>query len=119
MQRHITIVAGLYIALSVLLLVVAALLVAVVSGVAPLLDVEIVAGAAVIVAWLVALFWAVIAIAGIVIGVSLHKRRSWARTATIVLSIVNLLNFPIGTAVGVYALWVMLNPETETLFSRV
>lgn len=101
-----------------LLLLAAALLVGVVTGVAPLIDVELVAGAAVVFAWLVAVFWALIAVAGIAIGISLRRQRSWARTATIVVSIVNLLNFPVGTALGAYALWVMFHPEVERQFAR-
>jgi hypothetical protein len=31
----------------------------------------------------------------------------------------NLLSIPIGTALGVYGLWVLLNKETEPLFTGV
>jgi len=33
------------------------------------------------------------------------------------IAIVELLNFPLGTVLGVYALWVLLSPETDPLFS--
>ncbi|MBD3317282.1 MAG: hypothetical protein GF344_15960 [Chitinivibrionales bacterium] len=118
MQRHINIVAGLYIALSILLLLITAFLVAVVTGAAPLIDVDAVEGIVIVIAWIIAVFWVAVAAAGIAIGAALKQRHSWARIATIVVSIVNLLNFPIGTAVGLYALWVMLNPETIRLFDR-
>jgi hypothetical protein len=42
--------------------------------------------------------------------------KSWARIVGIVLSAVSLINIPIGTAVGAYGLWVLLNKETERLF---
>jgi hypothetical protein len=35
-----------------------------------------------------------------------------------VLSILNLLNVPFGTALGIYGLWVLLNRGAEQLFSR-
>ncbi len=35
----------------------------------------------------------------------LLKRRSWAKTASVVSAVVELLNFPFGTALGVYSLW--------------
>lgn len=60
-----------------------------------------------------------IAIGGIfslVAGYGLLKRRSWARTLTIVLSILNLLNFPLGTILGGYALYVMLKDESKAEF---
>ena len=40
----------------------------------------------------------------------------WARILTIVLSALNLINIPFGTALGVYGLWVLLNKDTERLF---
>ena len=52
----------------------------------------------------------------IVAGIGLLKFRQWARILTIVLSALNLFNVPLGTAVGVYGLWVLLNSETEQLF---
>jgi hypothetical protein len=35
-----------------------------------------------------------------------------------ILAVIDLLNIPIGTAVGVYSLWVLLQPETEKLFAE-
>ena len=55
---------------------------------------------------------------GLVVGVGLLEHRSWARIGGIVLSALNLMNVPIGTALGVYGLWVLLNRETEQLFER-
>jgi hypothetical protein len=54
---------------------------------------------------------------GLVTGWGLLKLRPWARIVGIVLAVIGLVNFPIGTAVGVYALWVLLTKETERLFN--
>jgi hypothetical protein len=62
---------------------------------------------------------AVLTIPGLIAGVGLLKLRPWARILTIVLSAMNLLSIPIGTALGVYGLWVLLNKETETLFTGI
>jgi hypothetical protein len=35
---------------------------------------------------------------------------------TIVLSAIELLHVPFGTALGIYGLWVLLSPPTEELF---
>ena len=56
------------------------------------------------------------AVPGIVAGFGLLKFRPWARILTIVLSALNLFSVPIGTAVGIYGLWTLLNSETEQLF---
>jgi hypothetical protein len=53
---------------------------------------------------------------GLITGWGLLKLRSWARILGIVLAVISLINFPIGTAVGIYGLWVLLTKETERLF---
>jgi hypothetical protein len=50
-------------------------------------------------------------------GYGLINYKEWARVLGIVLSAINLINIPLGTIVGAYGLWVLLNKETERLFS--
>jgi hypothetical protein len=52
----------------------------------------------------------------IVAGIGLLKFRSWAQILTIIMSVLSLVSFPFGTALGVYGLWVLLNKETKPLF---
>ena len=49
-------------------------------------------------------------------GLGLLKLRRWARLLGIVLAAIALLRFPVGTAFGVYALWVFFSKKTEPLF---
>ena len=35
-----------------------------------------------------------------------------------IVAVLNLLNIPFGTAFGIYALWVLLNTETEKMFAE-
>jgi hypothetical protein len=58
----------------------------------------------------------ILSLPDILVGIGLLERRSWARILGIVLSLIGLLNFPIGTVVGVYGLWVLLSPSSEALF---
>jgi hypothetical protein len=58
----------------------------------------------------------VLSLPGLIVGVGLLQFRSWARVAAIVLSALDLLQVPIGTALGIYGLWVLLNRETEQMF---
>ena len=53
----------------------------------------------------------------IALGVGLLNYRPWARSIGTVIAIIELLNFPLGTVLGIYALWVLLSPETDSLFS--
>jgi hypothetical protein len=65
----------------------------------------------------IAAFLLVLSLPGVVIGIGLLRRRSWARVAGIVISLLNLFNFPFGTLLGVYGLWVLFAKETERVFA--
>jgi len=58
----------------------------------------------------------ILSLPGIIAGVGLLKFRPWARIVAIILGALHLLSFPFGTALGVYTLIVLLNPETVALF---
>ena len=62
-------------------------------------------------------FLALFAIPSLIAGYGLLQYRPWARIVGIILSAISLINIPIGTVVGVYGLWVLLNKDTERLFS--
>jgi len=53
------------------------------------------------------------AAAGFFAGWGLLRRESWARLLTIVLSFLALFNIPLGTALGIYSLWVLLPAQSE------
>ncbi|MGE5570820.1 MAG: hypothetical protein ACM3S5_17440 [Rhodospirillales bacterium] len=61
-------------------------------------------------------FIAILSLPGIVAGIGLLQYREWARILTIVLSALQLVNVPFGTALGVYGLWVLLQNQTTSLF---
>jgi hypothetical protein len=42
----------------------------------------------------------------------------WARICGIVLAAISLPGMPVGTALGVYELWVLLNAQTAPLFEQ-
>jgi hypothetical protein len=50
------------------------------------------------------------------IGSRLRRFREWARAFAIVLSVVDLFLLPFGTALGVYALWALINDRSKPLF---
>lgn len=55
---------------------------------------------------------------GLIAGIGLLQFRSWARLLTIILSAFDLINIPFGTALGIYGFWVLLNRDTEQMFTR-
>jgi hypothetical protein len=62
---------------------------------------------------LIAIVWGVVHVA---VGVPLRRRDPWARLVALMLGSVDLLLLPYGTALGVYALWVLLNEKGKALF---
>ncbi len=60
---------------------------------------------------LVILMIAIISVPNILPGWALIKHKSWGRILAIILSILNIFAFPLGTALGVYGLWVLFQPE--------
>ena len=48
---------------------------------------------------------------GIIAGIGLFKRKEWGRILTLIISVIHLVNFPLGTAVGIYCIWAMVQPE--------
>lgn len=54
----------------------------------------------------------------VVAGQGILRWKPWARTLGMLASAVNMLHFPIGTGVGIYALWVLYDETTEFLFDN-
>ena len=55
---------------------------------------------------------------GVIGGIGLFSYRPWARILVMIVSAINCLNIPIGTAKGVYSIWVLMQPETIELFEE-
>ena len=124
MDTHVKVLGVLYLVLSGLALLTALFLVLAIGGVAGIVGVAAdpqdaaisipvlgIAGTA------LAGMLLVLALPGLLAGWGLLNFRPWARILALVLSALNLLNIPLGTALGLYGLWVLLNKDTERLFS--
>ncbi len=122
MRQHVTVVGMLHIGFGVLGILAA--LIVVVATIGPGLIVNYVEGDAepltilAIIGASVSLFLVVISLPGIVGGVGLLRLQPWARYLVLVLGVVNLVNISIGTAAGVYTIWVLMQEETEQLFAQ-
>ena len=53
------------------------------------------------------------AAAGFIAGWGLLERQDWARTVALVVAFIALLSVPIGTALGIYTLWVLLPNQSD------
>ena len=53
------------------------------------------------------------------VGWGLLRRQPWARLAAIILSFFTVLSFPLGTALGIYSLWVLLPAQSEREYAQL
>ena len=60
----------------------------------------------------------VLSLPGLIAGIGLLYMKPWAKILGLVVSALDLLSFPFGTALGIYGLWVLVNPETDRLFNQ-
>ncbi len=61
----------------------------------------------------IALLWGVL---HLWLGAALRRYQPWARLLSLGLAVINLVLFPFGTALGGYALWVLLTDEGRRLY---
>ena len=61
---------------------------------------------------------AVLSVLRLVGGIGLLSQQMWARYVIIIVAIIGLLSVPIGTLIGVYSLWVLMQSETMKLFEK-
>jgi len=65
------------------------------------------AGAVVATTLFISAVFFVLGIPSLIAGFGLRKGKRWARTVAIVVAVVALAYFPLGTAAGVYTLWAL------------
>lgn len=123
MTTHVKVLAVLYLLFSSMFLVAAVILLVVFGGATAIVGTAAEAEDAAIALPIIGItgmalvgFLTLMAAPGLIAGFGLLKFANWARILTIVLSALHLLNFPIGTPLGIYGLYVLLNKETERLF---
>lgn len=119
MEKHINLVAILQIGFSILGLLIGGILFTLFVLLGNFIDepdAQVVFG---IIAKVVMVVLVVLSIPGIIAGIGLMKRKEWARILTLIISVLDLVNFPIGTAVGVYSIWTLVQPEAIEQFKSI
>ena len=64
----------------------------------------------------IAIFYGLLSIPSLVAGYGMLKRRSWARVAGIVASVLSAISFPFGTALCVYTLWFLFGQQGQNFY---
>ena len=119
MKQHVTVVAALNIGLGALGVLMAIIAFVVLAGIGLFLIEEpdampILTFIAVIAAG----FLLIASVPDIIGGIGLVKRQSWARILVLILSVIKLINIPLGTIVGVYSIWVLMQDEAVQILDR-
>lgn len=113
MEKHMNILGWLYIGINLLFIVLAVVLFFSFRFVGQVVEGETAFYLSRAFATGVAIFFTLISIPGIIVGIGLLKRRSWAEVIALVLGLINIFNVPIGTILGVYTLWVILKYRNQ------
>jgi hypothetical protein len=119
MEKHINVVAALQIGLSILGIIIGLLFFTLFYFIGDIVDdhdAELVLS---IIANILIIVITILSIPGIIAGIGLFKRKEWARILTLIISVLDLIYFPLGTAVGVYSIWALVQPETVELFKNI
>lgn len=64
----------------------------------------------------VASFFLIISVPEVIGGFGLLNKKQWARILILIIACLDLICVPIGTIIGIYELWVLLQDETAQLF---
>jgi hypothetical protein len=70
-------------------------------------------GGYLVVAVVAGLFFVLFAAPHIVVGIAVRRRRKWSRIGAIVLGAIALTNMPLGTLLGVYTIYKLVDPEVR------
>jgi hypothetical protein len=117
MEKHVTVVGALRIGFGALGILVAIFVFALLVGIGALSGDREARPILTFVGLGVGLFLGVLSVPGIIGGIGLLKLKPWARYLVLIVSVLDLLNIPIGTAVGAYSIWVLMQDETAQLFA--
>ena len=110
-SKHVTLVAVLHIVYHALTFVVGLVILGVLSTIGIITGDPCVAGILTTIGSVVAAFFILLAIPGIIAGIGLIQRKSWARVLALVVGAIDLIDVPVGTALGIYTFWVLMRDE--------
>lgn len=118
MEKHINVVAALQIGLSIFTLLMVILSYSIMNLIGGFIEDSEGQMILAIIGKVIATILIIISIPGLIAGFGLYRRKEWARILTLILSVIALFNFPFGTAIGIYSIWAMIQPETVAEFNK-
>lgn len=116
MQKHVQLLGVIYVVYHAIGLVFAWLIWGILSGVGMMSGDPQAAGILTFVGTVIAMLLFFLSAPGVVAGIGILKGWWWARYLGLVLGFFNLIHIPLGTILGVYTFWVLMQDETIAYF---
>jgi hypothetical protein len=124
METHLKIIAVLHIVLGAMGIFAAVAVLLLAGGIAGIVGADrdpdaafvipIIGGIGAIIVLVLILLW----LPGLIGGIGLLRLAPWSRVYMIVISALDLISIPFGTALGIYGIWALTRPESEALLTR-
>ena len=116
MQKHITLLGALFIAYHALGLLIGIFIMTLLSMIGCLTRDPQAVAILTTVGVIIGTFLVVLSVPGIIAGIGVLKRRGWARILALIVGAFDLIDIPLGTALGVYSFWTLLQDDTIQIF---
>lgn len=117
MKKHVTLVAAFHIGFSAIGLISSIIMFFIFSFAGSFVhDVDVAEHVLKFIGTLMPTLFMTVALLGLIGGIGLLSFQRWARILALIVSAIGCLFFPIGTAIGIYSLWTLLQDESVKLF---
>jgi hypothetical protein len=116
MQKHVTLLGALFIAYHVLGLLAGIIIMVLLSSIGVLTHEPQAMAILSAVGVGIGTFFIVVSVPGLIAGIGLLRSQGWSRILALIVGAFDLLDIPLGTALGVYTFWVLLQDDTMEVF---
>ncbi len=118
MKKHIELIGILHIVYHSIGLIIALIVMIVIAGGGLVSRDEIAIIVTLAVAMTISSMIIIFSVPGIIGGIGLLKMRPWARILILIMGFLALPEIPLGTALGIYTIWALMNDQTIKLFEQ-
>ncbi len=116
LETHVPVLGWLYVVANALVLVIGIISLILLGGIGVLVEDAVAARILILTGSVTLVLLALIALPGIVAGLGLVGRKPWARILAMVVGFLGLTAFPVGTLLGLYAFYVLLQDSAHDYF---
>ena len=116
LDKHVKILGWLHLVMSCLFLIIGVIVAAVIIFGGVLSNDAEVLGVFTVIAIFIGGLMLVLGLPGIAAGYGLLKRKNWGRILAIIVGLLNITNFPFGTALGAYTAYILLQDSAPAYF---